>query len=96
MNDILLGEFSGLTPLPFQFTTKSLENKNNEIWNYKRLTVFVDFNNYLHVLIWFGSDMVVMFCVPLQEAVRNSVCHSATVMSNSFMHCGTTCDQFLR
>ncbi|XP_048744052.2 26S proteasome non-ATPase regulatory subunit 1-like [Ostrea edulis] len=31
-----------------------------------------------------------------KEAVRNSVCHSATVISNSLMHCGTTCDQFLR
>ncbi|KAI7845077.1 hypothetical protein COHA_001442 [Chlorella ohadii] len=27
---------------------------------------------------------------------RNSVCHSATVFSNSLMHCGTTVDTFLR
>lgn len=31
-----------------------------------------------------------------KEAVRNSVCHTATVIANSFMHCGTTSDQFLR
>lgn len=31
-----------------------------------------------------------------KDAVRNSVCHSATVIANSFMHCGTTSDQFLR
>ena len=31
-----------------------------------------------------------------KEAVRNSVCHNATVIANSFMHCGTTSDQFLR
>ncbi|XP_052784854.1 26S proteasome non-ATPase regulatory subunit 1-like isoform X2 [Mya arenaria] len=31
-----------------------------------------------------------------KEAVRNSVCHSATVIANAFMHCGTTSDQFLR
>lgn len=31
-----------------------------------------------------------------KDAVRNSLCHSATVIANSFMHCGTTCDQFLR
>lgn len=31
-----------------------------------------------------------------KDAVRNSVCHTATVMANAFMHCGTTCDQFLR
>ena len=37
-----------------------------------------------------------VLCVYPQEAVRNSVCHSATVISNAFMHCGTTSDQFLR
>jgi 26S proteasome regulatory subunit N2 len=31
-----------------------------------------------------------------KDAVRNSVCHNATVMANAFMHCGTTSDQFLR
>lgn len=31
-----------------------------------------------------------------QDAVRNSVCHTATVIANSFMHTGTTSDQFLR
>uniref|UniRef100_A0A8C9G6X2 26S proteasome non-ATPase regulatory subunit 1 n=1 Tax=Pavo cristatus TaxID=9049 RepID=A0A8C9G6X2_PAVCR len=30
-----------------------------------------------------------------KDAVRNSVCHTATVIANSFMHCGTTSDQFL-
>ncbi|KAG1692304.1 26S proteasome non-ATPase regulatory subunit 1 [Nymphon striatum] len=31
-----------------------------------------------------------------KDSVRNSVCHTATVIANSFMHCGTTSDQFLR
>ncbi|XP_022093769.1 26S proteasome non-ATPase regulatory subunit 1-like [Acanthaster planci] len=31
-----------------------------------------------------------------KDVVRNSVCHNATVIANSFMHCGTTCDSFLR
>ncbi|KAG0425990.1 hypothetical protein HPB47_026873, partial [Ixodes persulcatus] len=31
-----------------------------------------------------------------KDAVRNSVCHTATVIANSLMHCGTTSDQFLR
>lgn len=31
-----------------------------------------------------------------KEAVRASVCHTATVIANGFMHCGTTSDQFLR
>ncbi|ESO10941.1 hypothetical protein HELRODRAFT_71906, partial [Helobdella robusta] len=31
-----------------------------------------------------------------KDVIRNSICHNATVIANSFMHCGTTCDQFLR
>lgn len=31
-----------------------------------------------------------------KDAVRNSICHSATVMANSLMHYGTTSDTFLR
>jgi 26S proteasome regulatory subunit N2 len=31
-----------------------------------------------------------------KDAVRNSVCHNATVIANALMHCGTTSDQFLR
>ncbi|KAH8041292.1 hypothetical protein HPB51_014573 [Rhipicephalus microplus] len=31
-----------------------------------------------------------------KDAVRNSVCHTATVIANSLMHCGTTSDLFLR
>ena len=40
------------------------------------------------------SDLLVL--KNTKEAVRNSVCHNATVIANSLMHCGTTCDQFLR
>ncbi|KAL1494702.1 hypothetical protein ABEB36_010260 [Hypothenemus hampei] len=31
-----------------------------------------------------------------KETVRVSICHTATVISNAFMHSGTTSDQFLR
>ncbi|XP_078488674.1 26S proteasome non-ATPase regulatory subunit 1 [Ciona intestinalis] len=31
-----------------------------------------------------------------KDQVRNSVCHNACVIANSYMHCGTTIDQFLR
>lgn len=31
-----------------------------------------------------------------KEAIRVSVCHTATVIANGFMHAGTTSDQFLR
>lgn len=40
------------------------------------------------------TDMLILKTT--KDAVRNSVCHSATVIANAFMHTGTTCDQFLR
>ncbi|CAF0707844.1 unnamed protein product [Brachionus calyciflorus] len=40
------------------------------------------------------SDLLVLKTI--KDAVRNSICHTATVICNSFMHCGTTSDQFLR
>ena len=43
-------------------------------------------NNHTDMLILKGT----------KDAVRNSVCHSATVIANGLMHAGTTSDQFLR
>ncbi|XP_018493833.1 26S proteasome non-ATPase regulatory subunit 1 [Galendromus occidentalis] len=40
------------------------------------------------------SDLLIL--KQTKEAVRNSVCHTATVIANSLMHCGTTSDTFLR
>ncbi|XP_078693154.1 26S proteasome non-ATPase regulatory subunit 1-like [Branchiostoma floridae x Branchiostoma belcheri] len=40
------------------------------------------------------TDMLIL--KNTKDAVRNSVCHTATVICNSFMYCGTTSDQFLR
>lgn len=40
------------------------------------------------------SDLLVLKTI--KDAVRNSICHTATVICNSLMHCGTTSDQFLR
>ena len=31
-----------------------------------------------------------------KDSVRVSICHTGTVIANSFMHAGTTSDQFLR
>ena len=31
-----------------------------------------------------------------KEQVRQLVCHTATILTNAFMHCGTTMDVFLR
>lgn len=40
------------------------------------------------------SDLLVLKTI--KDVVRNSICHTATVICNSLMHCGTTSDQFLR
>jgi hypothetical protein len=32
----------------------------------------------------------------VKDAVRVSICHTATVIANGYMHSGTTHDQFLR
>lgn len=39
---------------------------------------------------------LIFFISFVQDASRNSVCHTATVIANSYMHCGTTSDTFLR
>ncbi|PSN54390.1 26S proteasome non-ATPase regulatory subunit 1 [Blattella germanica] len=40
------------------------------------------------------SDMMILKTT--KEAIRVSICHTATVIANAFMHSGTTSDQFLR
>lgn len=40
------------------------------------------------------TDMAIL--KQTKEAVRVSICHTATVIANSYMHAGTTSDQFLR
>ncbi|XP_065208959.1 26S proteasome non-ATPase regulatory subunit 1 [Planococcus citri] len=40
------------------------------------------------------TDMLIL--KNTKEAIRVSVCHTATVIANGFMHAGTTSDQFLR
>lgn len=40
------------------------------------------------------ADMLIL--KNTKDAVRNSVCHTATVVANAYMHAGTTCDGFLR
>ncbi|KAK7477127.1 hypothetical protein BaRGS_00031613 [Batillaria attramentaria] len=52
---------------------------------------------FLHLQFLIKSNKTDMLVLKnTKDAVRNSVCHSATVMANAFMHYGTTCDQFLR
>lgn len=40
------------------------------------------------------TDMTIL--KQTKESVRVSICHTATVIANSYMHAGTTSDQFLR
>ncbi|GAB6018898.1 26S proteasome non-ATPase regulatory subunit 1 [Chamberlinius hualienensis] len=40
------------------------------------------------------SDLLIL--KNTKDTVRSSVCHTSTVIANSFMHAGTTSDQFLR
>ncbi|KAL4448567.1 hypothetical protein ABPG75_005786 [Micractinium tetrahymenae] len=42
------------------------------------------------------ADLQILKNIRATVEPRNSVCHSATVFSNSLMHCGTTVDAFLR
>ena len=54
---------------------------------------------YLSVSIFFvlfSYTGLIFFISFVQDASRNSVCHTATVIANSYMHCGTTSDTFLR
>lgn len=40
------------------------------------------------------ADMLIL--KNTKDAIRVSICHTATVIANGFMHSGTTSDQFLR
>lgn len=40
------------------------------------------------------TDMLIL--KNTKDAIRVSICHTATVIANAFMHSGTTSDQFLR
>uniref|UniRef100_H2Y5G5 26S proteasome non-ATPase regulatory subunit 1 n=1 Tax=Ciona savignyi TaxID=51511 RepID=H2Y5G5_CIOSA len=51
---------------------------------------------YLQFLIRNNHADLVTLKQTKDQVVRNSVCHNACVIANSFMHCGTTIDQFLR
>ena len=52
---------------------------------------------YLHLQFLMRSDHSDMLILKqTKDAVRVSICHTATVIANGFMHCGTTHDSFLR
>jgi 26S proteasome regulatory subunit N2 len=52
---------------------------------------------YLHLQFLMRNDKSDMQILKLtKDTVRVSICHTATVIANGFMHCGTTHDSFLR
>lgn len=51
----------------------------------------------LHVQFLIRSNKTDMLILKnTKDAIRVSICHTATVIANAFMHAGTTSDQFLR
>jgi len=52
---------------------------------------------YLHLQLLMRNDKTdPLILKGTKDAVRVSICHTATVIANGFMHCGTTHDAFLR
>jgi 26S proteasome regulatory subunit N2 len=52
---------------------------------------------YLHLQFLMRNDHTdLLILKQTKDAVRVSICHTATVIANGFMHCGTTHDSFLR
>ena len=52
---------------------------------------------YLHLQLLMRNDKTdPLILKGTKDAVRVSICHTATVIANGFMHCGTTHDSFLR
>ncbi|XP_022237955.1 26S proteasome non-ATPase regulatory subunit 1 [Limulus polyphemus] len=94
-------ELTDSQPLPESTPKKedlSEEQKKHQERIEKLATILggeVTINLHLQFLIRNNhTDMLIL--KHTKDAVRNSVCHTATVIANSIMHCGTTSDQFLR
>ncbi|XP_072428502.1 26S proteasome non-ATPase regulatory subunit 1 [Chiloscyllium punctatum] len=73
--------------------SKALQDQNTKM--IKILSGEMSIELHLQFLIR-NNNTDLMILKNTKDAVRNSVCHTATVIANSFMHCGTTSDQFLR
>ncbi|KAF5915815.1 hypothetical protein HPG69_019047 [Diceros bicornis minor] len=82
---ILIGKTPEASPEPKDQTLKMIKILSGEMAIELHLQFLIRNNN---------TDLMIL--KNTKDAVRNSVCHTATVIANSFMHCGTTSDQFLR
>ncbi|XP_012876469.1 PREDICTED: 26S proteasome non-ATPase regulatory subunit 1 [Dipodomys ordii] len=81
----LVGKTPEASPEPKDQTLKMIKILSGEMAIELHLQFLIRNNN---------TDLMIL--KNTKDAVRNSVCHTATVIANSFMHCGTTSDQFLR
>ncbi|XP_021102748.1 26S proteasome non-ATPase regulatory subunit 1 isoform X2 [Heterocephalus glaber] len=81
----LVGKAPDTSPEPKDQTLKMIKILSGEMAIELHLQFLIRNNN---------TDLMIL--KNTKDAVRNSVCHTATVIANSFMHCGTTSDQFLR
>lgn len=90
-------EKSGSSPAakPTESSTTTTEPKDQTTKMIKILSGEMAIELHLQFLIR-NNNTDLMILKNTKDAVRNSVCHTATVIANSFMHCGTTSDQFLR
>uniref|UniRef100_A0A9L0RNR5 26S proteasome non-ATPase regulatory subunit 1 n=1 Tax=Equus caballus TaxID=9796 RepID=A0A9L0RNR5_HORSE len=82
---VVVGKTPEVSPEPKDQTLKMIKILSGEMAIELHLQFLIRNNN---------TDLMIL--KNTKDAVRNSVCHTATVIANSFMHCGTTSDQFLR
>uniref|UniRef100_A0AAX7U9U2 26S proteasome non-ATPase regulatory subunit 1 n=1 Tax=Astatotilapia calliptera TaxID=8154 RepID=A0AAX7U9U2_ASTCA len=86
---------AGSSPAGKPAETVSNESKDQNAKMIKILSGEMAIELHLQFLIR-NNNTDLMILKNTKDAVRNSVCHTATVIANSFMHTGTTSDQFLR
>ncbi|KAL2716603.1 26S proteasome non-ATPase regulatory subunit 1 isoform X1 [Vespula squamosa] len=96
-------ETESSTPAPEEKTQRSIENLSpEEKEQQERVDALssilggeISIDLHLQFLIRSNhTDMLIL--KNTKDAIRVSICHTATVIANAFMHSGTTSDQFLR
>lgn len=88
------------TDAPVTATVKVLSDEDSEVaQRLEKLTAILGGETTIALHLQFlirnnHSDLLIL--KNTKDTVRSSVCHTATIIANSFMHAGTTSDQFLR
>ena len=82
-----------------RFLTAANEADKEEAESKKMLSTILsgDFPINLHLQFSIRTNRTdLQVLKQTKDAVRVSACHTATILANAFMHCGTTSDIFLR